>query len=98
MEKEQNREDAREEKMFAQQTTVEYQSIVNTFRLYQAQQDDCEIGYVPMRLGVKTIGVKRGFYHELLKNGCRVRVSAKDMFRYLWRTRDQISFEVFSQN
>lgn len=98
MEKEQNKHNAREGNMIAQQTTVAFQSIVHTFRLYQAEDETQEIGYAPIRLGVKTVGVKKGFYHELLKNGCRVKVSAKDMFRYLWRTRDQISFEVFSQN
>jgi hypothetical protein len=98
MEKEHGKPDAREGKMHTAQTTVKYQSIVNTFRLYHAADESREIGYAPLRLGVKTIGVKSGFYHELLNSSCRMKVSPTDMLRYLWRTRDQISFEVFSQN
>ncbi|MGH8015369.1 MAG: hypothetical protein ACREBV_04185 [Candidatus Zixiibacteriota bacterium] len=79
-------------------TTVEYQSIVNIFRLCKPQNEIGEIGYSPLRLGVKTIGVKRGFYHELVMKSCRIKVSAPDMFRYLWRTKNQICFDVFSQN
>ncbi len=77
---------------------VEYQSVTNTFRLCFPKNDTREIGYVPLRLGVKTIGVKTGFYQEVLKNSCRVKISAVDAFRYLWRTRNQVTFDVFSQN
>jgi len=84
--------------MLEQTTTVEFQSVVHTFRLCYPEHEMREIGYCPLRLGVKTIGVKRGFYQEVLQNGCRVKVSAVDLFRYLWRTRNQISFDVFSQN
>ncbi|HEX2897453.1 MAG TPA: hypothetical protein VHP63_05315 [candidate division Zixibacteria bacterium] len=84
--------------MHQETATVEYQSVINTFRLCYPRQDQREIGYGPLRLGVKTIGVKTGFYREVLENGCRVKVSAVDLFRYLWRTRNQITFDVFSQN
>ena len=84
--------------MHEQTATVEYQSVVNTFRLCYPQQDQREIGYGPLRLGVKTIGIKTGFYREVLENGCRVKISAVDLFRYLWRTRNQITFDIFSQN
>ncbi len=84
--------------MHEQTAAVEYQSVVNTFRLCYPKQDLREVGYGPLRLSVKTIGVKTGFYREVLENGCRVKVSAVDLFRYLWRTRNQITFDVFSQN
>lgn len=84
--------------MHQETAAVEYQSVINTFRLCYPKQDQREIGYGPLRLGVKTIGVKTGFYREVLENGCRVKVSAVDLFRYLWRTRNQITFDVFSQN
>ena len=80
------------------EATVEYQSIINTFRLCSPKQETREIGYIPLRLGVKTIGVKKGFYQEVLKNSCRVNVSAVDAFRYLWRSRNHVCFDVFSQN
>ncbi len=78
--------------------SVEFQSITNTFRLYSPKDDTREIGYVPLRLGVKTMGVKKGFYQEVLENGVRVKMSAVDLFRYLWLTRNQVTFDVFSQN
>jgi len=84
--------------MYDLQESVEFQSVVNTFRLCHPTQDDGEWGYSPLRLGVKTIGVKTGFYHELLSNSCRVKVSALDLFRYLWRSRNQVAFDIFSQN
>ena len=80
------------------ETSVEYQSIVNTFRLCSPKEETREIGYAPLRLGVKTIGVKKGFYQEVLQNSCRVNVSAVDAFRYLWRSRNNVCFDVFSQN
>jgi len=98
MDTKRNKENAREGKMHEQTATVEYQSVVNTFRLCYPQQDQREIGYGPLRLGVKTIGIKTGFYREVLENGCRVKISAVDLFRYLWRTRNQITFDIFSQN
>lgn len=80
------------------ETSVEFQSITNTFRLYSPKDDTREIGYIPLRLGVKTMGVKKGFYQEVLDNGVRVKMSAVDLFRYLWLTRNQVTFDVFSQN
>jgi hypothetical protein len=91
-------QNAREAKMYEQTTTVEFQSVVNTYRLCCPKQETREIGYCPLRLGVKTIGVKSGFYREVLQNSCRVKVSAVEVFRYLWRTRNQICFDIFSQN
>jgi hypothetical protein len=84
--------------MYQEQVTVQYDSIVNTFRLCYAKEQQREIGYCPLRLAVKTIGVKAGFYHELLSNSCRVKVSAPDFLRYLWSTRNKVEFSVFSQN
>ncbi len=84
--------------MHQSETSVEYQSVTNTFRLYSSRDDTREIGYIPLRLGVKTIGVKAGFYQEVLENGVRVKMSAVDLFRYLWLTRSQVTFDVFSQN
>lgn len=84
--------------MYETPVAVPYQSVVNTFRLCYPKQETREIGYCPARLGVKTIGVKSGFYREVLQNSCRVRVSAVDMFRYLWRIRNQVCFDIFSQN
>jgi len=88
----------REEEMNQLETTVEYQSIINTFRLCFPIEDTREIGYAPLRLGVKTMGVKKGFYQEVLQNSCRVKVSAADAFRYLWRNKNHVCFDVFSQN
>jgi hypothetical protein len=98
MEKFRKHQSAREEKMYEPTTTAEFQSVVNTFRLCSPKQEMREIGYCPLRLGVKTVGVKEGFYQEVLQNSCRVKVSAVDAFRYLWRTRNQVSFDIFSQN
>ena len=98
MERSRNNVNAREGKMCELTASVEFQSVVSTFRLCFPKQEMQEIGYCPLRLGVKTVGVRTGFYREVLQNSCRVKVSAVDMLRYLWRTRNQVSFEVFSQN
>ena len=98
MERFRKHQSEREEQMNQLETAVEYQSVINTFRLCSPKEETREIGYIPLRLGVKTIGVKKGFYQEVLQNGCRVKVSAVDAFRYLWRTRNQVTFDVFSQN
>ena len=84
--------------MLQSETAVEYQSIINTFRLYSPKNETREIGYIPLRLGVKTIGVRTGFYQEVLENSVRVKMTAVDLFRYLWLTKDQVTFDVFSQN
>jgi hypothetical protein len=98
MERMRKTEGEREGKMHDENTTVAYESVVNTFRLCFPKDYYREIGYCPLKLGVKTVGVKAGFYHELLENSCRVKVSATDIFKYLWRTRNRIEFSVFSQN
>lgn len=93
-----NEESKREGKMYEQPTTVEYDSIINTYRLCFPKDQIREFGYCPLKLGVKTVGVRAGFYDELLSNSCRVKVSAPDLLRYLWRTRNKVEFSVFSQN
>jgi len=98
MERFRKHQSVREEQMNQLETTVEYQSIINTFRLCSSNVETREIGYIPLRLGVKTIGVKKGFYREVLQNSCRVKVSAVDAFRYLWRNKNHVWFDVFSQN
>jgi len=84
--------------MHQQETTVAFDSIVNTFRLCYPKGELREIGHCPLRLGVKTIGVKKGFYQEVLQNSCRIKVSPVDALRFLWRNRNQVQFDVFSQN
>ena len=91
-------ESEREVKMYEQPTTVGYESIMNTFRLCFAEEQMGEFGYCPLKLGVKTIGVRAGFYNELLNNSCRVKVSAPDLLRYLWGARNKVEFSIFSQN
>lgn len=92
----------REGNMYEQQATVGYDSIVNTFRLCYpkdaSNEDEFQFGYCPLKLGVKTVGVKAGFYDELLTNSCRVKVSAPDLLRYLWSTRNKVELSIFSQN
>lgn len=94
----------REEEMYdeQQQTTVGYDSIINTFRLCypkdMANEDEFVFGYCPLKLGVKTVGVCYGFYSELVTNSCRVKVSAPDLLKYLWSVRNRVELSVFSQN
>ena len=98
MERMRKEDSEREGKMYEQQATVGFDSIMNTFRLCFAEEQLGEIGYCPLKLGVKTIGVRAGFYHELLNNSCRVKVSAPNLLGYLWSTRNKVEFSIFSQN
>jgi hypothetical protein len=81
-----------------EQVTFKVESTVKTYRLLHPANDDREFGFAPVRLSEKTMAVTQGFYEELLKNSCHIRLKPEEALRYLWHFRKELQFSVFSQN
>jgi hypothetical protein len=81
-----------------EQVLFKIESMVKTYRLLYPANDDREFGFAPVKLSEKTMAVTQGFYEELLEKSCRIRLEPEEALRYLWHFRQELQFNVFSQN